>query len=143
MCEILVHIVDKTNPDKTIDSNSPKLGDVIDIREDGAIWGGKELSGDLRVIIVTQSTVDDLKQLLAPAQDDNHDTLLFRAYSLDLNNLIAEDFDAWLNDFSGRFYTVNHKTDLSKYIIKKEIPAAPTPEPEAEATPVPDTSPAS
>lgn len=43
MCEILVRVVDKTNPDPYLDVGCTKRGDVIAVVEDGWGWGAEEL----------------------------------------------------------------------------------------------------
>lgn len=91
MAELLVRVVDKTNPDPVFDAKLSKRGDVIAVCPDGWKWGVEEIANpDWRIISVPGVDPDDFSGLLAAEPETNPNEpsrmLQFRAFRLDLDH---------------------------------------------------------
>lgn len=101
MCEILVRVIDKTNPgDPYLDAKCTKRGDVISVQRDGWPWGVQEqLNPDWRIVKIPGVSVDDVASLLAPEPETDPQNpsrmLQSRLFRLDLDGH-SEQLDAWL-----------------------------------------------
>lgn len=81
MAEILLRVVDKTNPDKGLDALCTKRGDVISVYPDGVNWGRKQVNNpSYRIIKMPGVPVEALLDLVEPeyAVDGNGDRILVR-----------------------------------------------------------------
>lgn len=104
MAELLVRVVDKTNPDDPyLDAQLTKRGDVICVQPDDWLWGVEELENpDWRIIKLPGIGVDELASLLAPEIDADplkpSRMLQRRAYRLDLDHVALTGARAVLDD---------------------------------------------
>lgn len=83
MAELLVRIVDKTNPgDAILDRQLTKRGDVIHVAPDGWVWGDKEIANtEWRIFAmpgVDPATLMDLLEIDYSAPDANGTMTLIR-----------------------------------------------------------------
>ena len=101
MCELLVRVVDKSNPDDPyLDARCTRRGDVITVQPDGWPWGVQEqLSPDWRIVRVPGVSVGDAASLLAPEPETDPQNpsrmLQARLFKLNLDGH-SEQLDAWL-----------------------------------------------
>lgn len=104
MAELLVRVVDKTNPDDPyLDAQLTKRGDVICVQPDGWPWGIEELKNpDWRIIKLPGIDPDKLASLLAPEIDADplkpSRVLQRRAFRLDLDHAALHGARAVLDD---------------------------------------------
>lgn len=90
MCELLVRVFDKTNPDCPYhDAQCTKRGDVIAVADDGHRWGGAELTHpDWRIVKVPGVPREAATGFLAPELNDDpanpSRVLQARAFTFDL-----------------------------------------------------------
>lgn len=97
MCELLVRVVDKTNPDDPyLDAQLTKRGDVICIQPDGWPWGREELANpDWRIIKLPGIAAESLAAFTAPEVDNDpanpSRVLQRRAFRLDLDHAVLAD----------------------------------------------------
>lgn len=95
MCELLVRWVDKRNPDPVLDSKRFQAGYVIDIKEDGAVWGSAELNNPEWCILRAPGVPADMcmnfmgRQL--PTEPGTHRMLQRRAFRLDPERIYLHD----------------------------------------------------
>lgn len=97
MAELLVRVVDKTNPnDAAADRLLPKAGDVIDVHPDGWAWSKAELSNpEWRILRIPDLDVGSLDDLMQPIMDatgalNRRRRKGFNLTAPDLARLIAE-----------------------------------------------------
>lgn len=104
MAELLVRVVDKTNPDDPyLDAQLTKRGDVICVQPDGWHWGVEERKNpDWRILQLPGIDEDKLASLLAPELDADPQNpsrvLQRRAFRLDLDHAALMDARAVLQD---------------------------------------------
>jgi len=104
MAELLIQVVDKTNPDPELDAKCYKRGDVISILPDGAYWGDATQNPLWRIIRVVGLSPEELEALLTlSVPEDMSDGMLSlkrrRARFLDLDSPgVPAPMRAWLND---------------------------------------------
>lgn len=105
MCEIVVCVEDIVGPDVYTTTSLPSPGDVLDVLEDGHVFGRMELADPRwRILSVPDMTVDAAQNLLSrepatdPAQALGPNTLQFRAFYLDLTRPMAADMKAFMGD---------------------------------------------
>lgn len=104
MCELLVRVVDKTNPDDPyLDAQLTKRGDVICVQPDGWPWGTEELKNpDWRIIKLPGVNPDALAAFLSPEIDTDptqpSKVLQRRAFKLDLDHAVLADAASALAD---------------------------------------------
>lgn len=93
MAEILLRVVDKTNPDdKALDKQCSKRGDVIVVCPDGWSWGVEELKSDVwRIVKLPGVDPDSMRDLIEPLWTDEREPQLVkkRAKKLDIDKLEA------------------------------------------------------
>lgn len=94
MAELLVRIVDKSNPnDPQLDAKCHKRGDVVSIQPDGWAWSALEKSAPWwRIIKIPGATIEDLSAFLAeePGDPVTNKLLRKRAFSFDLDAYSAD-----------------------------------------------------
>lgn len=104
MCELLVRVVDKTNPDDPyLDAQLTKRGDVICVQPDGWPWGTEELKNpDWRIIKLPGVNPEALAAFLSPEIDTDpaqpSKVLQRRAFKLDLDHAVLADAASVLAD---------------------------------------------
>ena len=89
MCELLVNLVDTSNPDPLMDVGCYKAGDVITVQEDGWLWGSMEVGNTNWSIVKlpgapAKSFLSLLNGQAAPNPLAPSPMLQLRAASLDL-----------------------------------------------------------
>lgn len=90
MAELLVRIVDKSNPDPMLDIGCMKRGDVIAVCPDGWRWGNQELRNPAWRIFRVPDAPELYSALLAPDVPDigrETDPVRKRGFRLDLDAL--------------------------------------------------------
>lgn len=89
MCELLVRLVDKAQPDARLAAQCSKMGDVVVVVEDGHQWGREEGPPTYRVVRVPGVPASNLASLLAtqPATPEQETMLQRRAFGLRLEGL--------------------------------------------------------
>lgn len=107
MAELLVRVVDKTNPDPLLDCKLTKRGMVIAVQPDGWQWGFEELANpDWRIIRVPGVDPSQFGGLLAPEPEIDPQNpsrvLQRRAFRLNLDDSRLDDagFRTDLSDFA-------------------------------------------
>lgn len=107
MCELLLRVVSKANPDDPVlDSKLTKRGDVIVAVEDGWAWSQPERSNPhWRIIRLPNVTLSEAQSFLAPEPEDTPETpsrfRQRRAFRFDIDNpALPAAFAAWLADDS-------------------------------------------
>jgi hypothetical protein len=98
MAEFLVVISGTDHPSDFYKNCAlPKRGDVIDVKEDGAIWGKKELSDPRwRVFRIPGMPIEEARQWTAREQAQSPvkgKTLQYRAFKFDIDAAILADVD--------------------------------------------------
>lgn len=91
MCELLVRVVDKINPDPYLNVGLTKRGDVIAVCPNGWNWGTAELSNpEWRIICLPNVTETEVASLLQPEVNTDplnpSKMLQRRAFKLDLDH---------------------------------------------------------
>src|SRR5690606_17653855 len=98
MCEVLLRVIDKSDPDPKIDSKCLKAGDVVVIREDDWNWSEMEKTAPFwRIVrIVGMSVEEATLEFLAPenGSDANNPYLRRRKSFIDIDSLSQSNKNA-------------------------------------------------
>ena len=130
MCEVLLRVVDKINPDHILlDALCTKVGDVIVVVENGWSWGIEEKSNpEWKIIAIPDMSVAEALTFTEP--DDSGTVLVPRKRNKGVNFAkLPKPIEDALNaprSGDGIDYTLN-KTSILKYVEVKvllEDPAA-------------------
>lgn len=105
MCEVLIRVLDKVNPnDPYLDCKLFKRGDIVTIQDDGWVWTPEEKSNpDWRIIKFTAIPLAQAISYLDPQLDVDKANpsrmLRRRKFSFDIDNLtLPAAFRTWLAD---------------------------------------------
>lgn len=105
MAELLIQMNRARHPDEDIARTHLNFGDVVDVTNDGSLWGRYERTHtQVRLIRFPNISKDDLLHLLdANICEDNPDIVSTRKHHLDLDSdKISPDMRAYLDDFMRR-----------------------------------------
>ena len=102
MCQVVIRVADKINPDKALNQQLLKRGDIVELVGDDHVWSAKELTNpDWRIVVLPALTESDVLPFMAPEFPTGPETdvriLRRRAFSFDIEALPAQ-WAAWFAD---------------------------------------------